>query len=753
MRIWAIGFSDLFYKEEKLLKNAVSPLYICPKILYNQIYNLTRRKDSDMRRSKSVLALLLAIIMLVGTLTSCDLIEKLPTETTVAEKPGTTPTTPVVTPPSVPDDPDPDEYPTITVAEAIVICNGLESGIVTKERYYIRATVETITNAAYGAMVISDGTGSISVYGTYNADGSIGYAEMSEKPYKGDEVLLYCTLQNYNGTPEIKNARLISFKAGTSNVNPDDYADVTVAEAREATTGTKVKVDGVVARITYANGMKPSGFYLVDETQSIYVYDGDLAARLQIGNRVTILASKTYWILDDEKNNAQKFGYNGCCQLEDATLVDCDNKTDNEFNKNWISNSTVKAIVDTPVSENVTSTIYKVNALVKKVPGNGFTNYYFYDLDGETGTYTYTQCNGKDFAWLDAFDGKICTVYLSPLNAKSTSSACYFRFVPVAVIDEGFTFDLADTAKHVVEYYGVGQFLSTYSGDPAREVITKVSSSLLGFENATVSYTSSNTKVVYFETANGATVMHCKDQGTATVTVSCTYNGSSYSATVVIKVTGAQTFESITVEQAIDAEIGEIVTVKGIVGPSLVNKSGFYLIDETGIIAITVDASAFEGLQIGQEIVISGKRDCYKNPEKEKGQAGQTCITNCTILANYYGNHEYNTSFFITDKTLADLSKLDFTKDYTTNVYVVKATVALIEDAYFTSIKLTSGNTSFSLYCSSAGQYGFLKTFAGQEVTLEIAPCNWNDKDYYTGCVLAVRTDNGKVLNTLNFLQ
>ncbi len=693
-----------------------------------------------MRRSKSLLALLLAALMLVGTLTSCDLIEKIPAATTVTTKPTA-------------DTPAPEQYPTISIAEAIAICNGLESGEVTKTRYYIRATVETVTNAAYGAMKISDGTGSISVYGTYSMDGSIGYADMPEKPYKGDEVLLYCTLQNYNGTPEIKNARLISFEKGQTQVNPDDYTDLTIAEAREAATGTKVKVDGVVARITYANGMKPSGFYLIDETQSIYVYDGDLAARLQIGNRVTIMASKTYWILDSEQNNAQKFGYKGCCQLEDATLVECDNKTTNEFDKSWIPTSTVKAIVDTPVTENVTSTVYKVNALVKKVPGNGFVNYYFYDLDGETGAYTYTQCNGSDFAWLDAFDNKICTVYLSPLNAKSTSSDCYFRFVPVAVIDEGFTFDLSQTAKHVVEYYGVGQFLSTYSGDPAREVITGVSSSLLGFADATISYTSNNTNVVYFETANGVTVMHCKDQGKATVTVTGTYNGNSYSATVVITVTGAQTFDTITVQQAINAQVGETVTVKGIVGPSLVNKSGFYIVDETGIIAITIDASAFEGLQIGQEIVIRGKRDCYKNPEKDKGQAGQTCITNCEILANYYGNHEYNTAFFVTDKTLADLAALDFTKDYTTTVYVLKATVVMVEDAYYTSIKLTSGSTSFSLYCSGAGQYAFLKAYAGQEVTLEIAPCNWNDKNYYAGCVLAVRTADGKIINSLNFLQ
>lgn len=47
----------------------------------------------------------------------------------------------------------------------------------------------------------------------------------------------------------------------------------------------------------------------------------------------------------------------------------------------------------------------------------------------------------------------------------------------------------------------------------------------------------------------------------------------------------------------------------------------------------------------------------------------------------------------------------------------------------------------------------WLKAFAGQEVTAEINPCNWNNKkDAYRGCVLAVVHEDGtKTLNTLNF--
>lgn len=124
--------------------------------------------------------------------------------------------------------------------------------------------------------------------------------------------------------------------------------------------------------------------------------------------------------------------------------------------------STVKEMIDTPFSENVTTTIFKVNALVKKVDGHNFVNYYFYDIDGTTGSYTYTQCNGNDFDWLDEFDGKICTVYLSAMNAKASRSGCVWRFLPIEVKDEGYTFDLNKSAEFAVKYFGINQFFAAY---------------------------------------------------------------------------------------------------------------------------------------------------------------------------------------------------------------------------------------------------------------------------------------------------
>ena len=695
-----------------------------------------------------LISLMLVILMLMTCiLTACK--EK------GEGAPTTTAPTTTATPTTTPDKPEEEapKYDTITIAEALELCG--EPGHVTEERYYIRATVKTVKNALYGNMVIEDETGSIEVYGTYSADGEKRYSELEYQPAKGDEVLLHCILQNYNGTKEVKNARLIEYVNNQGNLDISDYTSASITDARAAEAGEHLKVKGVVARITYATGMKPSGFILVDNAASIYVYDADAAQKVSIGNTVEIAGTKDYWILDTEKESADKFGYKGCNQLTDALLLSNDNG-DTAFDTAWIAETTVKDILDTPVSDDITTKLYKVNALVKKVPGDGFVNYYFFDLDGTTGAYTYTQCNGGDFGWLDEFDGKICTVYLTALNAKSQASSCFFRFLPVAVYDEGFTFDIENTAEHVVTYYGEGQFMDSYTGDPAMKLITSVSSELLGFENAPLTYSSSDESVFYFTTEeNGDVIFHCGETGTATITISCTYAETTCTLTFDIEVASNADVEYITVAEAITSPIDTDIVVKGIVGPSVVNKNGFYLFGEDGsVIAVLVNStSELVGLEIGHEIIISGMRERYIKDDSYTTH-GQTSIVNAIIIANYYGNHEYSTEKFVTDSTVEEFYALDKTVDYSTTVFVLPVRIEYVQDNFSSNYKLhsTTGNSYISLYCSGAGQYrALLDQFNGQTVTVEIAPCNWNAAKYWKGCILAVRTEDGKVYNQLNF--
>ena len=642
------------------------------------------------------------------------------------------------------------DYDTITVSEALDLCGPEPS----EERYYLRVFVKEIKNISFGEMTVYDSTGEIYVYGTYSFDGELTFPQIEDRPKPGDEIIIHCVLQDFNGTKEVKNARLIAVNHIEQEFDINDYTESTVADARESADGTKVIVEGVVAGITYANGQVPSGVILVDSTGSIYVYDAYLAQSATVGNTVKIAGSKAHWILDSEQSSAEKFGYKGACQITEITILSNDNGN-TAFDTSWIEEATVADIMNTPVTEDITTLLFKVTALVKKVPGSGFINYYINDIDGVTGSYVYTQCNGSDFAWLDAFDGKICTVYLTALNAKSTSTGCVWRFVPIKVVDENYVFDTNNAPEYAVKYHGIPQFLPEYSGDPALEVVTTVSSELLGFEGATLSYVSSDDSIIKFTTEDGKTVMNCLKSGAATVTVTGSYlDKETYSYTLTITVTVNEEVEYVSVADAIAASVDDIVTVRGIVGPSVVNKVGFYLIDDTGIIAVIMDEATIATLQPGYDVIITAKRDRFYDSSKNGGvHYGQTALTDAKVTANYYGTYDYNTSNFITGKTLADLYATSGNEDHTTEVYIVEGVVEVVESAYYTNIQIKSadGNTTLELYCSSASQYNWLKEFAGETVTMEIALCNWNNKKFYKGCVLAVYTDDGKVINRLNF--
>ena len=638
-----------------------------------------------------------------------------------------------------------------TVAEALERC-GEDDGWEDTERIYVAGTVKTVSNPTYGQMILADETGEIEVYGTYSADGSKRYSEMDDKPYAGDTVVLYALLKNFKGTKEIGSGWIVEFKHSDNDKDLSNYTQMSVNAARAKEEGALVMVEGVVAQITYANGKIPNGFYLVDNTNSIYVYDSQIAPQVAIGNKVKIAAKRTNFILATEASNAQKFGYTGCIQLADCSIISND-KRQNEVDFSWVTESTVKTIMDTPVTNNLTTTIFKVNALVKKSPGAGFVNYYIDDIDGKTGSYVYTQCNGSDLDWLEEFDGKICTVYLSAINAKSSATGCVWRFQPIKVSYDNYKFDEKDAPKFAIDYYGLGQFGKNYQSDPAIELVTTVSSELLGINNVTLSYSSSDTSVVNIEITDSATIFHTGSEGTATVTITAQYKTYTASATVSVTVGQMPEYDAVNVKAAIDAKVGDEVTVTGIVGPSLVNKVGFYLIDGTGVIAIITDSNTMATLSRGDEVVIKGTREDYKKATSTNIH-GQTCLVDSQVLVNLYGHHEYSKAAFAGNLTVEQFLNLDVAKDYSTSVFTMEVKISVVEAQYYTNIYVTdaTGEKKITLYCSSANQYSFLKKYNGQTVTVEIAACNWNDKSYYTGCVLSVTDSEGNTTyNELNF--
>ena len=647
-----------------------------------------------------------------------------------------------------------ENYECISIERAIELAREAgEDG--TSESYYVRGTIKTVSNPTYGQMIITDGTNELSVYGTYSSDGSLRYSELDDKPVAGDEVVLYGQLKTYKDSPEMGKGYIMEFSHNTPDVDINDYQAVSVLEARNKEKGAKVKLSGVVASITYANGLIPNGLYLVDNTSSIYVYGRDIAGQVKVGNTITIAGEKDYYVLETEQANAEKFNYKGANQISKPVLLKNDNQV-SSWDKSWVEETYVKSVMEIPVSNDITTKIFKTTALIKKVEGSGFTNYYIDDLDGKTGSYAYSQANGTDFSWLDEFDGKICTVYFAAHNAKASAASCVYRFVPIEVIDENYQFDLAYSCDYALRFFGKDQFETEYSNDPALKLISSVSSELLGIDSVELSFTSSNTDALEFVVEEGVVTMHTKEVSVKTdveVTIKATYESSSVVHKITISVLPEQKIEGMSIQEAISVTDGTEITVKGIVLSSLVNQSGFYIIDETGVIAVrTKDEGTDKTVKPGDLVSVKGTKKHIKPTEK---CVGQIAIDSAEVLVNAYGENQIPTSVYKQGKTITALYNLDPLEDHTTEVFKVQAKISFIDKGNYTTAVLVDPNdesVSLSLYTTSASQYNFLKDYEGQVLTYNVAVCNWNGKNYYRGCIVSVETSEGTTIyNQLNF--
>lgn len=204
----------------------------------------------------------------------------------------------------------PETGATLTVAEAIEAAQNGATGT-----YYITGVVTELRSTTYGNMVIQDETGSILIYGMYDADGN-RYDAMTSKPVVGDTVTVYSTLTMYNTTPEAINATLIELiPAETPYEAPAEGSTLTVAEANEVAMHSpeyKYYITGTVTEIkntTYGN------LYIQDANgDSLYVYglyDADGTNRFDamttqpaVGDIITIYTVLTTYNSTPQAKNA-----------------------------------------------------------------------------------------------------------------------------------------------------------------------------------------------------------------------------------------------------------------------------------------------------------------------------------------------------------------------------------------------------------------------------------------------------------------
>ncbi|MGM9647752.1 MAG: hypothetical protein ACI3YH_06450, partial [Eubacteriales bacterium] len=127
---------------------------------------------------------------------------------------------------------DPAADSTLTIAEAIALGASKDHNTYTEGKYYVSGVITEVYNTQYGNMKITDGNGNVlTIYGTYNEDGTVRYDAMNVKPVAGDTVKIYGIVGQYNGTAQIKNGWIVEHTPATPATTPDPKPADPVADS------------------------------------------------------------------------------------------------------------------------------------------------------------------------------------------------------------------------------------------------------------------------------------------------------------------------------------------------------------------------------------------------------------------------------------------------------------------------------------------------------------------------------------------
>ena len=206
-----------------------------------------------------------------------------------------------------------------SVKEANEIGSKMESNTYTDSKYIISGIIVELNNEEYGNCYIMDESGEkIYVYGLVDANNT-KYNALTEKPKQGDYVVVSSTIGNYKGTPQLKNAVIVSF---TSAISIPKANEIGVAETPDT---NKYYVAGIVTEIyntQYGN------FYLTDGENTITVY----GSYDQAGNRFDAMPNQ-FKVGDAVAVYGVISQYGGKAQFKDATIVCIDTSVQEDDEK------------------------------------------------------------------------------------------------------------------------------------------------------------------------------------------------------------------------------------------------------------------------------------------------------------------------------------------------------------------------------------------------------------------------------------
>jgi len=170
--------------------------------------------------------------------------------------------------------PDPEADSTLTIEEANALGESKKSNVYTENKYYVTGTITEVYNDQYGNMYIADENGNtLTIYGTYSADGEIRYDALETKPVAGDTVTVYGVIGNYNGTAQMKNGWITEITSADEETFEGTDPDAPIELAVDLSTLKEIKVPAggtVFVQAADANGI----FHVTSATGSYMLING-----------------------------------------------------------------------------------------------------------------------------------------------------------------------------------------------------------------------------------------------------------------------------------------------------------------------------------------------------------------------------------------------------------------------------------------------------------------------------------------------
>lgn len=510
----------------------------------------------------------------------------------------------------------------------------------------------------------------------------------------------------------------------------------------------KIIVSGVVGYKKRLKGLKtendPEGnrynsqmdcFYLFDDTGSILVYDKAVNNEVKVGNKITLKATYTTYILADEIDFAQKAGYTGSRQLINCSIVSNDNSLTNTFDKSLVSDMDVYDITVAPTNINLTGNVYNVRAKIEKKQETGFINYYLYDQSGVGSLYVYTNNNGSDYAWLDEFadNSTYYNVVVAIYNAKCASNNSYFRIIPLEV-NEKYNRTNEDIARGaaITASNSINNLYYQNEVDVTLNNLVTITDASSEFNGATIKLSSNNEELITINSDNKI-VITANKTGKAIITFEATLNGAKATFNKEITVTGIDDVKATNIQDIysnVDEYKGKEVTVKGIVvGYSWKAKAGnkgvYYINDGTNTMLVSPNNESLDtALEIGQEVIYTGTFST--------GEKGDRVLNDAQIKYYSLAKKELNYTFkSYTISELVEISKKVKDKEPVSNitgeVFETTFIVKRVDNAHYVNfVMLDPNDESISTTVYSSGgtldksPVKFLNEFNGKKVKAKI---------------------------------